>query len=344
MEEENWGELAKAAEAKAEAFEKEQAEKSPPAVIPEDAPAGDEKEKTDKEPPKRRRVVEAKKPEAPAENPEVEAEKREWLKQAEKYGFKVDEGTVTNRDKAELRLAKKSINDEVNRRGAEIERLYSQKLNELQDDIQAANFFRSAIENQDFDSLAKAAGFKSFAEMSMAHVKRGTDPALSEVQKLRRELEMRDRKEAELRQRNEEEMRARQETKAQEEYFISLRDELSSNADPLIAGFASDEADGASFTAAVLEVQKKHWDGYSTISPEEAAKIVVGQIRDSYARTASRLGNRPQTETVTASPGARRTTSRTISQDETSQPSRMGNSEDDDIQSWARKWQGKVSF
>lgn len=346
-EEESWGEIAARAEAEADAYEKEKTEKSPP--IEEPKVEQDEKKP---EPTKRRRVVEAKeKPETapaqerqPATDAADKASRDEWVAQAEKFGFKVEDGAVTNKDKAELRITRANIQKQLNEQGAQLERLFAEKVAGLEDDLKAANFFREVLKSQDFDALAQAAGFKNFGEMSMAHVRRGTDPALSEVSRLRKELAEKDRREQQQREAYESRERQAAEERQKREYFTGLRDGLAESIDPVIAGFASDPADGPGFVSMVFKIQEEHWDGHSTISPEEAAKIAIGQIRDSYARTANKFGDRTNSETVTARQSVRRTSPRNISQEEVSAPSRVRDDDSDDIQSWASKWKDRVAF
>ncbi len=313
-----------AAEAKAAEWEKSRG-------IPDESQATQSSEAPEAQP---ERTEEREPAEAPSR------ERDEWLAKAKEFGFEIDDGKVVNRERAELRVARKRIERDLNSKAQQIQRTYEEKIGELQEDVQAAGFFRRAIETRDYDSIAKAAGFRNFGEMSIAHVQRAADPAMEEVRTLRQQLEARDRAQAARAEQERVEREARSAEAQRTDYVRNLHAELSSSADPAIAGLAADPDDGGAFTSMVFAVQQEHYDGHSTVSIQQAAKIALDRIRSSYDRTSKILGHRTSS-TVETAVTARRKPKTTISQHEISDAA--GESSDFDHESWRKKWGAKMS-
>lgn len=199
------------------------------------------------------------------------------------------------RERARL-AAKEAELAERERRAAEREKALSE--------------FERARKAGDFDALAKAAGFSSYAEMAQAQVRTMADPTLAPIGRVEARLEgleerlsARDR---ELREREEEREARRARLEYEETAARRLR-QLQS----IPVGFRNDPR----FLAEVLKIQDQEYDDdlKETVSLEDAAQMVLDSLAETHAILTRRLNGDPADgdDAVETTPPSRASAERT---------------------------------
>lgn len=217
-------------------------------------------------------TAEPEKPAAPApEKPAPDAREAELgqLKSlAVKLGFKFDDAAVTVADRADWRQAKarqeaalKAERDKLEKERAEFSTTHAERLKK-------AEALTDALERNDPDAYAQAAGFKDWNDFNGSWLQRLSDPNYKEMARIRKELD--ERKAKEEKDAKEAEERKEGETKAQarRQYMQSLSEQCKASANPIAQAMAEDPV----FLNDVFRIQSENWDEerQQTCTVEEA--------------------------------------------------------------------------
>lgn len=269
-------------------------------------------------------AAETAKPEPPAaEAAETAAEviadpsaaKREQLTALiAELGLQLEDGRVTNKERAELRGAQKRLRDELASREREAMTRIEAAAKKLEErDGEAAPKlarlaeFDAAVASGDHEAFAKLAGFENYDKFQEHVIALKQDPAYKRLRALEQEAAERSKHDAE---RAEREAKSAEEKKQSEEnerlareaaenrrvYIADLTTKMSSSADPLAKAMSIDPA----FVSSVARTQWEGWDGISEpMSAEQALDYVApgqtmplrGHLKALYERLSPVFGS-----------------------------------------------------
>jgi hypothetical protein len=214
------------------------------------------------------------------------APKREQLKGLiAELGLMLEDGRVTSKERAEIRVARKQMQEQLAASEREsISRIEAalKQVEERETAIgpKAAKIaeFEAAVASGDHEAIAKFAGFESYDKWQEHVIALKQDPAYKRLRALEQqaaerakadaEREERARQEAEMRQQHEERQRSTQaQIEARRVYIADLTGKMAASEDPIVKAMSDDPA----FVGAVFRVQQENWDGGPTVMrPEDA--------------------------------------------------------------------------
>lgn len=217
------------------------------------------------------------KPEPAKEEPKKEPEKpaptggeMDQLKAlAGKLGLVLEDGRVTSRERAELRIARKNAADELaKRQQAAIAEIQAAK-QELAADAAKVEAFKTALEGSDHDEIAKVAGFESWDKMVEDRISRLADPNYQRLKKLEQEAAERAKRDEQLAKEAQQRQEQQAKAQARANYLANLGKGMRESKDPLVAAFAADPM----FVNAIFRIQEENYDGSGVPAPEQAVKM-----------------------------------------------------------------------
>lgn len=152
---------------------------------------------------------------------------------------------------------------------------YDAKMREVEEergkhapDLTLAQKVKAAKESGDPDGLAQALGYETFNAMQKELIQRLADPNYKELRRIREELENEKKEKATAAEQAEQQQTARQQREAQVAYINDLSAGCKASSEPLVREMAEDPM----FLNAIYRIQKEHWDGFKTLSIEQAIK------------------------------------------------------------------------
>jgi hypothetical protein len=270
---------------------------------------------------------------------------------AKELGLKVDARGVTTEERYGFRQEKRKWQEGANKRDAE----YKQRLEQTNAYFAPLHPAVEALKQGDIDgavrALAKAVNDEEIATGGLnAANKRllkraaGEDPRIDELARWKAQREAEDSRRAQEAQEQAEQQRQQQE---RDRFVLAKAEEMKAYDDPYISKLALKPV----FAAQVVAKMEQNWDGYETISTEEAARLVDKELRAAYAELHEVYGDPDPSnrETPGASQGAGRSGIATVgkkapkalnarSASEASPPSRTT-----DAKSWRDKWAAKLA-
>lgn len=187
-----------------------------------------------------------------------------------------DEGEVTVRERAAWRETRRKQHEafqaERAKGHAELEKMRA----EAQAEIEFGRSIRKAYEDNDPNALAKLLGAEDWNKLEENYISRLADPNYKELQSVKRKLEEREKGEEETKKTAEARARAEAHAQAVQAHIAGMSNEMKEHKNPALAALAED----AWFVHTVFNIQKRHWDGESTISFEQALDKVPegGQV------------------------------------------------------------------
>jgi hypothetical protein len=272
--------------------------------------------------------------------PEGKDRMAELNRLAKELGLSVDAGSVLPSERAEFREFKRKQSETLAQREKEaltkLEAREKEATERLSRAERAEKVLR-ALENDDFDSIASAAGYKDWDDVTGRYAAKLTDPNYKEVREIKRKLEESEREKKETAERAEREKKEIETRTQQQErqrqhvaYLTRLASELPQSKDPLVAAMG----DHPLFTNAILKIQQDNFDGTEPLAAERAvgmaskgAKVTLREeCEDLYRRLAKVFGKQeaapakakpaPKSAPVPPSAGMESSGARTMSRKE----------------------------
>lgn len=196
-----------------------------------------------------------------------------FLEECEKLGLEVDNrGRVVNRERKQFREWKESQRKAIEEAShAEITRINEVKT-AVRGELDLAKAVRSAYKARDPEALARALGAKDFAEMQDEFVKAYASPDYQRIRELEQENEARRVADQERERRQAEEANRKQEQQIEQRYLSGLTEQMRGSQSVAVKVFAEIPV----LRDAIYEIQKEHWNGESTVSPERAIRLGRG--------------------------------------------------------------------
>lgn len=223
---------------------------------------------------------------ASTDDPVAKLERLKGL--AKELGFTVDEARVSTAERYQLRKERREQTNKIAQLEQQAQARAEKILSETSVKASVALQAQRAIEAGDYDAFAKALGRADWNALNTEVIARFADPNYKRMRELeswktqQEEQAQRARAEAEARAKQDEESRV------VTSYKADLSAQMAQSADPLIAAFADDP----SFVQAIFDVQKNEYDGYNTVTPEEAIRLrpneggspLLDHMRQLYSR------------------------------------------------------------
>jgi hypothetical protein len=244
------------------------------------------------------------------------AELKELHALAEKLGLKVDARGVTKEERYGFRQEKRDWHEKAKKRDAD----YAARLEQTQRFYAPLGSAVQALQSGDYDTaireLAKAIGDEDVAEQGMNGVTKrvlakasGQDPEVDELKRWKRAKEREESERAQAEAQRAQQAAAEQE---QREFTEATAAHLQASTDPVLSRGGADPY----FAHQVASELAQHWDGYETITPEEAAGNVLARLRTARDNIDKILGDRDATlpETQSASDAAGRPGKKAVGQ------------------------------
>jgi uncharacterized membrane-anchored protein YhcB (DUF1043 family) len=214
--------------------------------------------------------VKATEPESLAEQP-TPADIEIFRSLATRLGYELEDQKVTTKERAAFRISTKKAREEFNRELQAARDAFEQERSNFGPHVQRTRAILGALEAGDYEGFAKAAGYENWDALQSDQIKKVSDPNYRRIQEL-------ERKQAEAdarveRERQEVELRAQEAQRQQliDRYMRDLSASMAQSKDPLVRAMHDDPA----FVRSVWNIQREHWDGSSTISPERAIQMAV---------------------------------------------------------------------
>ncbi len=271
---------------------------APAAEAPAVSAEPEKPEPKPEKPTKGKRGTKGKEPEKPAEAAPAAAEvvattpeqKTETLRAlAKDLGMVIEDGKVVTSDRAALRVAKREHEQRIKAAEADLHARYNQAIEAVKPELERARAVIQAMEDGDADELAKLAGAKDWNEFQERALAKITDPNWKKIRDLERKQAERDRADAEHQERLKAQSEQNRQLEAQRTFRTQLAGQMKKSADPLCREMADDPA----FVHAIFQIQKENWDGSTTVTPEQALKLMVRgaplSVQDELKQTYERL-------------------------------------------------------
>lgn len=294
----DWRSTWQIATAKAEAFEKAQAEKAEAASAEAEKAEPGESEEAE---PAGAESDDAEAGNEGGESAAVEAEDKaeakaapdkdkraELEKLAKELGLKIDDRGVAPKDRAEFRAEKRKWHEGQRAREAQ----FTEQVRAAWSVIEPLAKAKEAAESGDIDAALKALLGKDFAELSEGYVEQLRDPTQREVRELKKKLQAREESEAKAREEHESARRAAAQEAERQRYLSDLATSLAKSEDETIARATRNGRVGQHFSTLVLLEQEAAFDGHDTISAEDAAAIARDKLRADYEALQEIFGDR----------------------------------------------------
>lgn len=233
------------------------------------------------------------------------AERRATLVEiAKELGLDVDDARVTTRERAEFREARRQHAERMKRD----EQDFMQRLNGLKTEtvgeVQWARQLKQLRDAGDYEGIARHLGAKDWNGLQEEVIARISDPNYKKLRELEEFKQQQIQREEQTRREREQQEASAREVAARRQYMGSLSQLCSASKDPLVAAMHDDPM----FLQAVYDVQKENWDGRTTVTPEQAIKIVsrnaarplAQELRGIYERLHKAFGATPPAAAVAA--------------------------------------------
>lgn len=217
---------------------------------------------------------------------------------AKDLGFTVEDGKVLTSDRAALRVAKRDHEQRVKAAEADLVNRYNQAIEAVKPELEKAQAIIKAVEDGDADELAKLGGAKDWNEFQERALAKITDPNWKKIRDLERREAERERADKEQQERQRQQSEHNRRLEAQRNYRTNeLIPQMKKSADPLCREMADDPA----FVHAIWQIQQENWNGASTVTAEQALKMMIrgaplsvqDELKQTYARLHKVFGQEP---------------------------------------------------
>lgn len=258
-----------------------------------------------------------------------EAEFKAW---AEKQGLIFENGRVTTAERAKFREERRTHSEALKSAEANALAKIDEARKTFESELTEARSIKEAKASGDANALAKAIGFEDWNKAQEHFLSHQADPnykKLLELEEWKKTTEA--QREQEAKQRAEQEQRQAQ-LQAQQQYRQQLSGQMKGSKDPLIAAMAEDPL----FVGAIFNIQSAHYDGSSTVTPEQAIKLaqqggrsLFDEMRQLYERLGKAFGVASAPETPVAPPVAKKTAPKSPPVPPTPRPSTLNRRQSD---------------
>lgn len=177
---------------------------------------------------------------------------------------------VSIAERAAFREAKRKAYEQIQAKEAELMQRIAQREQEIQEKVSKAEAVFKAFEENDPNALAKALGQESWDKLQENYIARLADPNYRELQEVKRRLEEREKAEHETKAQAEQRVREERRQEAIRAHVAGLATSMQQSKEPLLATLHED----ANFVQAIFAIQRDHYDGESTVTPEQALDLV----------------------------------------------------------------------
>ncbi len=287
---------------------------------------------------------------AAASGAQPEARVAEFQKLAAELGYKLDDRGVTKDERYGFREEKRK----ANRQFAQREAKFQERLQETNAYFAPLHPAVEAVKAGDYDqAIRKLAEFAKDEEVareglngaSKRYLKRaaGEDPRVDE---LTRKLAQREAQEAEREAQVQAQRQQQLEQQQREEFTKAKAVELEKAEDASVAKLAK----LPNFAPRVVAYMEQHWDGYETVSLEEAADAVAKQARAAYDELHQVFGDPDPSNQESAGNGAASRSGKATVGKKKPQTAPVGRNSaeasrrDDNLddRAWKQKWSGAL--
>lgn len=177
---------------------------------------------------------------------------------------------VSIAERAAFREAKRKHYEALQAKEAELLQRVQQREQEVNEKVSRAEAVFKAFEENDPNALAKALGQESWDKLQESYIARLADPNYRELQEVKRKLEEREKAEHETRTQAEQRAREEQRQRAIQAHVAGIAQHMQASKDPVLATLHED----SNFVQAIFAIQREHYDGESTVTPEQALDLV----------------------------------------------------------------------
>lgn len=177
---------------------------------------------------------------------------------------------VSIAERAAFREAKRKAYEQIQAKEAELMQRIAQREQEIQEKVSRAEAVFKAFDENDPNALAKALGQESWDKLQENYIARLADPNYRELQEVKRKLEEREKAEHETRAQAEQRVREEQRQRAIQAHVAGIAQHMQQSKEPLLATLHED----LNFVQAIFAIQREHYDGESTVTPEQALDLV----------------------------------------------------------------------
>jgi len=261
--------------------DKSRAEPDPSGEVEKSEPEQGEEGKTKPDAKKpRKKTVE---PDKPPPN-ELEA----FRQQATRFGFVVEDGRVTTKERAEFRAAHRSQAEQRAREEQALMQRIEAAKQEASGSLERVQKFESAVEAGDFEGIATSLGFKAtpaegdkpgrsaWDALIQDQIDRNADPNYKRLRKLEQEHQERAERDARAAQAEQERQAQAQQARARAEYHQNLTAQMKGSQDSFVAAFH----DVPALVQAVFAIQMQEFQAGNPIpTPEQAVRMRLNGIQ-----------------------------------------------------------------
>jgi hypothetical protein len=193
----------------------------------------------------------------------------EQLKQlAQKKGYVIDGEKVSLEEYQKFRDHKRKWHESTQAQlKAERDKLEAEK-KELLGEVEWAKQVKAARAAGDLDKLAQLHGWKDYNDQQQEAINRFADPNYARLRELERAHEERAAAEKKAADDAAAQQQATEQQQVIQTYCQGLSKKMGESKDPLVKEFH----DNPEFVWAIYQIQLEHWDGQTTIDPEQAVK------------------------------------------------------------------------
>ena len=232
----------------------------------------------------------------------VASDKSAELKQLEamaaKLGYKFDGNRVEVAERVALRNERRQLREQMGRELAQHQAKIAEETTKFQGSAERYRAFEAAREANDFEGMAKAAGFDSWKALVNEHTKRLASPEYREIQELKRRDAEREEAIRKDREAQAQAQQAQQQATSIAQYKAGMADEMKAGggqleamaADPHMVNMLYDvRAEHYRQTGEELDLQEV----LETPSRVFGGKSILDVLEESYQNLSKIFGDRP---------------------------------------------------
>ena len=209
---------------------------------------------------------------------------------AKKLGLDVDGARVSAKERIEFREQKRKHAERMQREERELITRLSEAKGGFEQELNWARAVKAAQETGNYEQLAQHLGAKDWNDLQEQVIARLADPNYKRMRELEQREAERERRERQAAQEYQQRQEHHARQQALQEHSRALSEHMKASRDPLVSAMHDDPG----FINSVIEIQRQHWDGSTTVTPEQAIKIAAKGFNAPLAQTMRQLYDRLQ--------------------------------------------------